>query len=101
MDDTGSMAGVAPQVRDFLPSLINTLRSDLPGTSLGFGVGRFENYGNFTSGYAPDLRNVPFILNQPIIATETLGFETAISNALSRVAPGNGDFDNRQRVLRH
>ena len=55
----------------------------------GFGVGRFEDYANFTAG---DFDR-PFLLNQPIVTTDQDGFRDAITAALARQAFGNGGDD--------
>ena len=87
-DDTGSFAGTGPQLASAFPQLIDTLRRSLPNVDLGFGVGRFEDYG----GIAPFASNVdrPFVLNQPILPASMLGMREAIVEALSRSAPGGG-----------
>jgi VCBS repeat-containing protein len=86
-DDTGSFTANSPIVRAAFPTIIDTLQASLPGIDLGFGVGRFEEYGSFASELATGR---PFILNQPIVAAGTLGFNGAIQAALDRVAPGYG-----------
>ena len=89
-DDTGSFSEVAPQLVSQFPLIIQALQNDpaLQGVSFAFGVGRFEDYANFTSG----AEDRPFILNQPLITTGTPEFLQAIQNALSigRTAPGDG-----------
>lgn len=86
-DDTGSFTSNSPIVRSAFPTIIGSLQASLPGIDLGFGVGRFEEYGNFA---AENSTGRPFILNQPIVASSTAGFQTAIQSALDRVAPGYG-----------
>lgn len=86
-DDTGSFVGNSPIVRAAFPDIITTLQSSLPGIDLGFGVGRFEEYGNFAYEYSAGR---PFILNQPIVAASTSGYMTAIQAALNRTTPGYG-----------
>lgn len=86
-DDTGSFTNNSPIVRAAFPQIIASLQSSLPGIDFGFGVGRFEEYGNFADEYA-DGR--PFILNQPIVASSVSGFQTSIQAALDRMAPGYG-----------
>ncbi len=44
-DDTGSFAGTGPQLASAFPQLIDKLRQSLSNVDLGFGVGRFEDYG--------------------------------------------------------
>lgn len=86
-DDTGSFTGNSPIVRAAFPQIISSLQTALPGLDLGFGVGRFEEYGN----YAAELgTGRPFILNQPIVAQSVPGYDTAIQAALNRTAPGYG-----------
>ena len=63
------------------------LQAALPGTDLGFGVGRFEEYGNFAAEYATGR---PFVLNQPIIAATDPNYMTAIQAGLNRTTPGYG-----------
>lgn len=86
-DDTGSFTANSPLVRAAFPTIISTLQSSLPGIDLGFGVGRFEEYGSFASEFATGR---PFILNQPIVASSTPGFSTSIQAALDRTTPGYG-----------
>jgi hypothetical protein len=86
-DDTGSFVNNSPIVRSAFPSIITQLQSALPGIDLGFGVGRFEEYGNFAAEYSTGR---PFILNQPIVAASTAGYMTAIQAALNRTTPGYG-----------
>lgn len=86
-DDTGSFTGNSPIVRAAFPTIIDSLQASLPGTNLGFGVGRLEEYGNFAAEFA---NGRPFILNQPIVASSTPGFSSAIQSALDRMAPGYG-----------
>jgi len=86
-DDTGSFTSNSPIVRAAFPEIISTLQTALPGIDFGFGVGRFEEYGNFASEFSTGR---PFILNQPIVASSTPGFAPSIQAALDRVAPGYG-----------
>ncbi len=86
-DDTGSFTANSPIVRAAFPTIISNLQAALPGIDLGFGVGRFEEYGSFASEFATGR---PFILNQPIVAAATTGFQSAIQSALDRMAPGYG-----------
>ncbi len=86
-DDTGSFTSNSPIVRSAFPTIISTLQSSLPGLDLGFGVGRFEEYGSFAGEVATGR---PFILNQPIVASSTTGFSASIQGALDRMAPGFG-----------
>ena len=86
-DDTGSFTSNSPIVRAAFPTIIDTLQAALPGIDLGFGVGRFEEYGNYASEFSTGR---PFILNQPIVASSTPGFSTSIQAALDRTTPGYG-----------
>ncbi|NUQ64040.1 MAG: cadherin-like domain-containing protein [Pirellulales bacterium] len=86
-DDTGSFTANSPIVRAAFPDIIASLQASLPGIDLGFGVGRFEEYGNFAAEYAVGR---PFVLNQPIVAASTFGFAASIQAALDRTAPGYG-----------
>ncbi len=86
-DDTGSFTANSPIVRAAFPTIIESLQASLPGTNLGFGVGRLEEYGNFAAEFSSGR---PFILNQPVVASSTPGFSTAIQSALDRMAPGYG-----------
>jgi len=86
-DDTGSFVNNSPIVRAAFPTIITSLQMSLPGIDLGFGVGRFEEYGNFAYEYSTGR---PFVLNQPILATSTPGYMTAIDAALNRTTPGYG-----------
>lgn len=86
-DDTGSFVNNSPLVRAAFPTIITQLQAALPGIDLGFGVGRFEEYGNFAYEYSTGR---PFILNQPIVAASTPGYMAAIQAALNRTTPGYG-----------
>ncbi len=86
-DDTGSFAGTAPTLVAAFPQLIVSLQTALPGADLAFGVGRFEEYGNF---FDEDPDGRPFVLNQPILALSDPDFTAAINAALDREAPGYG-----------
>ena len=80
-DDTGSFVNNSPIVRAAFPNIITQLQTSLSGTDLAFGVGRFEEYGNFASEYSTGR---PFVLNQPMVASSTPGYMTAIQAALNR-----------------
>ncbi|HBH53145.1 MAG TPA: hypothetical protein DDY91_14750 [Planctomycetaceae bacterium] len=86
-DDTGSFTWNSPIVRGAFPTIIDTLNVNLPGVDLGFGVGRFEEYGNYAWEYSTGR---PFILNQPIVSASTTGYMAAIQAALNRTTPGYG-----------
>ncbi len=86
LDDTGSFAGTGPLVATVFDQIIAILNTSIPGTDFAFSVTRFEDYA--TVGGGPTDR--AFILNQPLIATNTAGFSTAIGSALQRTAPGGG-----------
>ncbi|MFM9066856.1 MAG: hypothetical protein ACKOUR_05935, partial [Planctomycetota bacterium] len=86
-DDTGSFTNNSPIVRGAFPTIISQLQTALPSIDLGFGVGRFEEYGNFAWEYGSGR---PFILNQPIVAASTTGYLDAIQSALNRETPGYG-----------
>ena len=86
-DDTGSFVNNSPIVRAAFPDIISQLQTALPGIDLGFGVGRFEEYGNFAYEYSTGR---PFVLNQPIVTASTSGYMAAIQAALNRTTPGYG-----------
>ncbi len=86
-DDTGSFTANSPIVRAAFPTIISTLQASLPGIDLGFGVGRFEEYGGFAGESAVGR---PFTLNQPIVESTRAGFAASIQAALDRMAPGFG-----------
>ena len=90
-DDTGSFKGTAPQLASAFPKLIDNLRNSLTNVDLGFGVGRFEDYGG--SNIWTSSVDRPFILNQPILPASMPGMRDAIVQALSRTAPGDGGDD--------
>jgi len=90
-DDTGSFAGRVSEVVAVFNEIVVALQTALPEVSLGFGVGRFEDYGgpgNDFTGENEDGR--PFTLNQAIIQPSTAGFDTMIDAALEAEAPGYG-----------
>jgi hypothetical protein len=90
-DDTGSFAGRVPAVQGIFSALVTDLRAALPGVSLGFGVGRFEDYGGPGSSFSLESSvGRPFIMNQPVITTDVPSFSALISAALNRTAPGFG-----------
>ena len=86
-DDRASIQSALPALRAEFSDVVSTLQTALPGVSMGFGVGRFEAN--------PLGRNNrlgrPFILNQPIITTDTPQFSQAMDAALARGNPGVGD----------
>jgi len=86
-DDTGSFTFNSPIVRAAFPEIIAQLETRLPGINLGFGVGRLEEYGNFAAEYSTGR---PFILNQPIVASDVTDFSASIQAALDHQAPGYG-----------
>ena len=90
-DDTGSFKSTAPQLASAFPKLIDNLRNSLTNVDLGFGVGRFEDYGG--SNIWTSSVDRPFILNQPILPASMPGMRDAIVQALSRTAPGDGGDD--------
>ncbi|MFN0196127.1 MAG: Calx-beta domain-containing protein [Planctomycetaceae bacterium] len=81
LDDTGSFTGVGPSLIAGFPGIVTALEAALPGFSLAFGIGRFEDYGG---------ADLPFILNQPIVVSTDPQFDAAINGALGRSAPGFG-----------
>src|SRR5262249_33631178 len=90
-DDTGSFAGRVPAVTGIFTQLVSDLQTALPGVSLGFGVGRFEDFGGSGTGFSGEFSTGrPFTLNQPIVTTDVASFSTLISAALNRTAPGFG-----------
>jgi hypothetical protein len=90
-DDTGSFAGRVPTVRNIFSALVSDLQTALPGVSLAYGVGRFEDYGGPGTGFSSDSSTArPFVLNQPIITSDTPNFSALITAALNRTAPGGG-----------
>ncbi len=84
LDDTGTFTNAGPTIRTAFPSIIAQLQANFPGADLAFGVGRFEDYSASANG------DRPFILNQPIITDDTVGFSAAIDAALNRSSPGSG-----------
>ncbi len=80
-DDTGSFEGVSPALIASFSEIVDALQENLPEVSFGFGVGRYEDY------FDPDRG---FVLDQPILTTETPGFEEALDRALDASLPGNG-----------
>ncbi len=84
LDDTSSFQFSGPDIIAAFPQIIANLQARFPGVSLGFGVGRFEEY----RGTGND--QTPFVLNQPIIIDSTPNFTPAINAALARLAPSSG-----------
>ncbi len=90
-DDTGSFAGRVPTVTQIFSQLVGQLQTALPQVSLGFGVGRFEDYGGPGTSFSGEFSTGrPFILNQPIITPDLPNFLSLINGALNRTAPGFG-----------
>ena len=103
-DDTGSFEETIPTVVNEFPRIIDELQTELPGVNFGFGVGRLEDFGgnlgieigseDVDSNDIPEIPvQRPFVLSQPIITTDTPGFENTINAALEREAPGFGGDD--------
>lgn len=92
LDDTGSFSDVGPVVASQFPGIIEDLQESLPDINFGFGVGRFEDYGGTIGSEisGDNINTRPFILNQPIITTDTPGFNEAIEAALERETDGGG-----------
>lgn len=86
-DDRASIQRALPALRDQFADVVTSLQTALPGVSLGFGVGRFEANPVGRGGRL----GRPFILNQPIITTDTPQFSQALDAALARGNPGIGD----------
>jgi hypothetical protein len=86
-DDTGSFTANSPIVRAAFPEIIAALQGALPGIDWGFGVGRLEEYGNYSG---ENSTGRPFILNQPVVALSTSGFAESIQAALDHMGPGFG-----------
>jgi Putative metal-binding motif/Prenyltransferase and squalene oxidase repeat len=90
-DDTGSFAGIVPQVTTIFSQLVSQLQTALPQVSFSFGVGRFEDYGGPGSSFSGEFTTGrPFTLNQPLITPDVANFTPLINAALSRSAPGFG-----------
>ncbi|MDB4872465.1 MAG: hypothetical protein JWL97_3469, partial [Gemmatimonadales bacterium] len=91
-DDTGSFHTTASSLQQAFPQVISQLTSSFPNISFGFGVGRFDDFGQLST--APN--DHPFYLNQPIITTNAVDtahnitFNDAIQAALQRNGNGNG-----------
>ena len=81
-DDTGSFSGAGPTLVTSFPTIITQLLTQFPGGDFAFGVSKFEDYAGATDR--------PYILNQPIITDDTIGFNNAINAALNRISPGGG-----------
>ncbi|MCX7421933.1 MAG: hypothetical protein NT013_20635, partial [Planctomycetia bacterium] len=86
-DDRASIQNALPALRAQFSQVVTSLQTALPGVSLGFGVGRFEANPVGRGGRL----GRPFILNQPIITTDTPQFSEAMDAALARGNPGVGD----------
>ena len=87
-DDTGSFSSRAPSVIALFPTLVEALLTAFPDIDFGFGVGRYEDYSG--RGWGSGSSDRPLILNQPIIRTARADFDSLLSAALSRAAPGGG-----------
>lgn len=85
LDDTGSFASTGPEVANIFDQVVAQIATAIPNADFAYGVSRFEDY---TIGGDPNDR--PFILNQPVIRTDTPGFNAAISAALNRTSLGFG-----------
>ncbi|MBP0018314.1 MAG: putative Ig domain-containing protein [Cyanobacteria bacterium SBLK] len=89
-DHTGSFSTYAPTLTNGFPNLMEELQNELPSVDWGFGVGRFGDYAEVV----PRNYGRAFILNQPIISSDTEGFDEAIEAALNRrngYLEGGGD----------
>ena len=89
-DDTGSFSSVAETIQDEFTQIVDSLQTNLPSVDFGFGVAKFEDFGD-GSTVPSNGRHLPFILNQPIITPKTEGFSAAIESALARNAPSSGN----------
>jgi len=90
-DDTGSFAGIVPQVTQIFSQLVTQLQTALPQVSFGFGVGRFEDYGGPGATFSQESTvGRPFTLGQPIVTPDVANFTGLITSALNRTAPGFG-----------
>jgi len=89
LDDTGSFEPTGAILANVFPQIIAALQSALPNADLAFGVARFEEYAGPTAPGGSQFAQ-PFILNQPVISTNTTDFQLAIDAALNRTAPGGG-----------
>lgn len=87
LDDTESFEPYIPTLQSGFPQVVLALQQEFPGIDFAFGVGRFEDYADFALESASGR---PFILNQPIIETDTPNFSRALVSALGREALGNG-----------
>ncbi len=113
-DDTGSFSAFAPTVKDIFTDLVDGIETGLPGVDVGFGVGRFEDYGgpgwDFCSNHSVHcvddfprrVNGRPFFLNQPIVTSATAGGssqrDTLILNALDQSGPGTGGDDPESHI---
>jgi Ca2+-binding RTX toxin-like protein len=88
LDDTTEFATIGPTLAVQAPTIISRLQQQLPQFTIGLGVSRFEDYGDS-----------PFILNQPIIETNTPNFQQAIDAALQRAGAGNGSTPDQESFL--
>ncbi|MEM7353227.1 MAG: hypothetical protein AAF657_20700, partial [Acidobacteriota bacterium] len=90
-DDTGSFAGLVPQVQNLFNDIVDQLQAQLPSADLAFGVGRFEDFGGPADDFSFEADvGRPFVLSQALLRTTNPEFETAIAEGLARSAPGSG-----------
>ncbi len=90
LDDTASFQDVWPSIQGSFAQLADDVEADFPTTNFGFGVSRFEDYAIPESTYASLYQQRPFILNQPILSTDTPRFDDILRSALARDALGDG-----------
>ena len=75
LDDTGSFAVAGQTLASVFPQIIAQLAIDLPNTDLAFSIARFEDYSTEDVPSFADPDDRPFILNQPLITTNTPNFD--------------------------
>lgn len=86
LDDTGSFASTGPTIATVFDQVTALVSSQVPNAQFAYGVTRFEDYATVGGG----ANDRAFVLNQPVISTDTPQFSEAINAALQRTAPGGG-----------
>ena len=93
LDDTKSFTNGFQTLVESLPQILGDIVQEYPMNDVGFGIGRFADYGQ-------DSR--PFILNMPIVVPEDLAtgeFALGVVEALEKIADQNNGGSNEETAI--